>query len=553
MSDSLKQQLNKQLSQLKDERLSFEPHWRELSDFTRPRSTRFTASEVNRGDRRNSKIIDPAAVMAARTLSSGMMSGITSPARPWFRLATPDRDLMDYGPVKLWLETVEQRMNEVFNRSNLYQSLPLMYEDLGTFATGAMAVVADPQRVIRTVPFPTGSFYIANGADLSVDTAVREFSMTVRQVITEFGMDAVSDTVKSQWNSGQYGQWVNVVHAVYPNLDRQTGKLEAKHKAYKSVYYEANSTDDKLLRESGYDEFPIMAPRWEVNGEDVYGSSCPGMVALGSVKALQLLQRRKAQMIDKITNPPLQAPASIKSQRISTIPGGINYLPMADVNNQIKPLFQIPANGTNGLLEDIQDTRQIIDHAYFVDLFRMMQTVNTRSMPVEAVAEMREEKLLMLGPVLQRLDSELLDKLINRTFSVMAENNLLPVPPDEMQGMQLKVEYISVMAQAQKAIGVSSIERFIGFTSGIGQFSPDALDKINVDETIDAYAASIGVPPSVVATNEQVAQIREQRAQQQAMAQQMQMAQAAVGGAQALGNTPMDDNSALAALAGGGQ
>lgn len=553
MSDSLKQQLNKQLSQLKAERLSFEPHWRELSDFTRPRSTRFTASEVNRGDRRNSKIIDPTAVMAARTLSSGMMSGITSPARPWFRLATPDRDLMDYGPVKLWLETVEQRMNEVFNRSNLYQSLPLMYEDLGTFATGAMAVVADPQRVIRTVPFPTGSFYIANGADLSVDTAVREFSMTVRQVITEFGMDAVSDRVKSQWNSGQYGQWVNVVHAVYPNLDRQTGKLEAKHKAYKSVYYEANGTDDKLLRESGYDEFPIMAPRWEVNGEDVYGSSCPGMVALGSVKALQLLQRRKAQMIDKITNPPLQAPASIKSQRISTIPGGINYLPMADVNNQIKPLFQIPANGTNGLLEDIQDTRQIIDHAYFVDLFRMMQTVNTRSMPVEAVAEMREEKLLMLGPVLQRLDSELLDKLINRTFSVMAENNLLPVPPDEMQGMQLKVEYISVMAQAQKAIGVSSIERFIGFTSGIGQFKPDALDKINVDETIDAYAASIGVPPSVVATNEQVAQIREQRAQQQAMEQQMQMAQAAVGGAQALGNTPMDDNSALAALAGGGQ
>lgn len=553
MSDSLKQQLNKQLSQLKAERLSFEPHWRELSDFTRPRSTRFTASEVNRGDRRNSKIIDPAAVMAERTLSSGMMSGITSPARPWFRLATPDRDLMDYGPVKLWLETVEQRMNEVFNRSNLYQSLPLMYEDLGTFATGAMAVVADQQRVIRTVPFPTGSFYIANGADLSIDTAVREFSMTVRQVITEFGMDAVSDTVKSQWNSGQYGQWVNVVHAVYPNLDRQTGKLEAKHKAYKSVYYEANSTDDKLLRESGYDEFPIMSPRWEVNGEDVYGSSCPGMVALGSVKALQLLQRRKAQMIDKITNPPLQAPASIKSQRISTIPGGINYLPMADVNNQIKPLFQIPANGTNGLLEDIQDTRQIIDHAYFVDLFRMMQTVNTRSMPVEAVAEMREEKLLMLGPVLQRLDSELLDKLINRTFSVMAENNLLPMPPDEMQGMQLKVEYISVMAQAQKAIGVSSIERFIGFTSGIGQFRQEALDKINVDETIDAYAASIGVPPSVVATNEQVAQIRENRAQQQAMAQQMQMAQAAVGGTQALGNTPMDDNSALAALAGGGQ
>lgn len=154
MSTPLKQQLLQQLNQLETERSSFEPHWRELSDFTRPRSTRFTASDVNRGDRRNSKIIDPTASLASSVLSSGMMSGITSPARPWFRLATPDPDLMDYGPVKLWLETTEQRMNEVFNRSNLYQSLPLMYGDLGTFGTAAMAVVEDSQRIIRTVHFP---------------------------------------------------------------------------------------------------------------------------------------------------------------------------------------------------------------------------------------------------------------------------------------------------------------------------------------------------------------------------------------------------------------
>lgn len=546
----LKQDLLSQLGQLKTERQSFEPHWRELANFTRPRSTRFIASEVNRGDRRNTTIIDPTALEASRTLSSGMMSGITSPARKWFRLATPDPDMMNYSPVKIWLETVEERMNEVFNRSNIYQSLPQLYADIGTFATGAMAVLEDSTHIIRTVPFPVGSYYIANNPDLTVDTAFREFSMTVRQVVMEFGLEKVSSQVKSLWGSAKYDKWIEVIHAVYPNLNPINGQMPAKNKPFKSVYFEKSRDSESVLRESGFDEFPIMAPRWEVNGEDVYGSSCPGMIALGSAKALQLLQKRKAQMIDKITNPPVNVPATLKNQRVSLIPGGINYVSMATPDQMIKPIFQINPD-INGLIQDIADTRARIDSAYFVDLFRMMQTVNTRSMPVEAVVEMREEKLLMLGPVLQRLDSELLDKLINRTFSIMARNDLLPVPPEELQGMQLKVEYISVMAQAQKAIGVSSIERFVGFVGGLAQMKPEALDKLNTDEMIDAYAESIGVSPTIVSSHDEVTAIRQQRAEQQAQMQQMQMAQAAIDGAQTLSNTSMDDESALAALAGG--
>lgn len=549
---SLKQDLLSQFAQLKSERQSFEPHWRELASFTRPRSTRFIASEVNRGDKRNTTIIDPTAVEASRTLSSGMMSGITSPARKWFRLATPDPDMMNYSPVKIWLEMVEERMNEVFNRSNIYQSLPQLYADIGTFATGAMAVLEDSARIIRTVPFPTGSFYIANNPDLTVDTTFREFSMTVRQIVMEFGFENVSSQVKSLWESAQYNQWLPVIHAVYPNLNHTNGQMSAKNKRFKSVYFEMGGDNETILRESGFDEFPIMAPRWEVNGEDVYGSSCPGMIALGSAKALQLLQKRKAQMIDKITNPPVNVPATLKNQRVSLIPGGINYVSMATPDQMIKPVFQINPD-INSLIQDIADTRTRIESAYFVDLFRMMQTINTRSMPVEAVVEMREEKLLMLGPVLQRLDSELLDKLINRTFSIMARNALLPIPPEELQGTQLKVEYISVMAQAQKAIGVSSIERFVGFVGGLAQMKPEALDKLNTDEMIDAYAGAIGVSPTIVSSNDQVAAIRQQRAEQQAQMQQMQMAQAAIDGAQTLSNTSMDKESALSALAGGAQ
>ena len=162
MAETTKERLNKQFAQLESERQSFEPHWRELSDYINPRGSRFLTSEVNRNDRRNTRIIDSTGTMAARTLASGMMSGITSPARPWFRLATPDPEMMDYGPVKLWLEVVQNRMNDMFNKSNLYQSLPQLYGSLGTYSTGAMAVLEDDEDIIRTMPFPIGSYYLAN-------------------------------------------------------------------------------------------------------------------------------------------------------------------------------------------------------------------------------------------------------------------------------------------------------------------------------------------------------------------------------------------------------
>lgn len=546
-AETLKEQLQKQQAQLTNDRSSFDPHWRELSDFINPRGSRFLVTDVNRDDRRNTKIVDPTATLAARTLSSGMMSGITSPARPWFKLATPDPDMMDYGPVKLWLEVVQRRMNEVFNKSNIYQSLPLLYASLGNYSTGAMAVLEDGSDVIRTMMFPIGSYYMANSARGSVDTCFRKFSMTVRQLVMEFGLNNVSDSVKGMWDSGNYESWIEVIHAVYPNIDRDTAKLNSKNKPVKSVYYEVGGDSDKLLRESGFDEFPIMAPRWEVNGEDVYGSSCPGMIALGQVKALQLEQKRKSQLIDKATNPPMVGPSSLRNQRVSLLPGDITYIDQVTGQDGFKPAYLVNPN-TADLLADIQDTRQIINSAYFVDLFMMLQNINTRSMPVEAVIEMKEEKLLMLGPVLERLNDECLNPLIDRTFSIMARKNLLPPPPDVLQGMPLRIEYISVMAQAQKSIGLSSLSSTVGFIGQLAQAKPEALDKLNVDQAIDAFAEMSGVSPTVIVPQEQVEQVREQRAQQQQQQQMVAMGMAAAQGAKTLSEAQTADPSVLTAL-----
>ncbi|HBR7407560.1 TPA: phage tail protein [Klebsiella pneumoniae] len=546
-AETLKEQLQKQQAQLTNDRSSFDPHWRELSDFINPRGSRFLVTDVNRDDRRNTKIVDPTATLAARTLSSGMMSGITSPARPWFKLATPDPDMMDYGPVKLWLEVVQRRMNEVFNKSNIYQSLPLLYASLGNYSTGAMAVLEDDSDVIRTMMFPIGSYYMANSARGSVDTCFRKFSMTVRQLVMEFGLNNVSTSVESLWAAGSYESWIEVIHAVYPNIDRDTAKLNSKNKPVKSVYYEVGGDSDKVLRESGFDEFPIMAPRWEVNGEDVYGSSCPGMIALGQVKALQLEQKRKSQLIDKATNPPMVGPSSLRNQRVSLLPGDITYIDQVTGQDGFKPAYLVNPN-TADLLADIQDTRQIINSAYFVDLFMMLQNINTRSMPVEAVIEMKEEKLLMLGPVLERLNDECLNPLIDRTFSIMARKNLLPQPPDVLQGMPLRIEYISVMAQAQKSIGLSSLSSTVGFIGQLAQAKPEALDKLNVDQAIDAFAEMSGVSPTVIVPQEQVEQVREQRAQQQQQQQMVAMGMAAAQGAKTLSEAQTADPSVLTAL-----
>ncbi|HDH0766787.1 TPA: phage tail protein [Klebsiella pneumoniae] len=550
MAETIKEQLLKQVALLNNDRSSFEPHWRELSDFINPRGSRYLVTDVNRNDRRNSKTVDPTATLANRTLSSGMMSGITSPARPWFKLATPDPDMMDYGPVKLWLEAVQRRMNEVYNKSNLYQSLPLLYSSLGTYSTGAMAVLEDDEDVIRTMMFPIGSYYLANSARGSVDTCYRKFTMTVRQLVMEFGMSNVSASVKGLWESGSYETWIEVIHAVYPNIDRDTGKLDSKNKRIKSVYFEVGGDNDKLLRESGFDEFPIMAPRWEVNGEDVYGSSCPGMIALGQVKALQLEQKRKSQLIDKATNPPMVGPSSLKSQRVSLLPGDVTYLDVMTGQDGLKPAYQVNPN-TADLLADIQDTRQMINSAYFVDLFMMLQNINTRSMPVEAVIEMKEEKLLMLGPVLERLNDECLNPLIDRTFSMMARKNLLPPPPDVLQGMPLKIEYISVMAQAQKSIGLSSLASTVGFIGQLASLGKtEALDKLDADQAIDAYSEMSGVSPTVIVPQEQVNQIRQDRAQQQQQQQAMAMGMAAAQGAKTLSEAQTADPSVLTAISG---
>jgi hypothetical protein len=281
-----------------------------------------------------------------------------------------------------------------------------------------------------------------------------------------------------------------------------------------------------MLRESGFKEFPALSPRWAVAGGDIYGLS-PGMEALGDIKQLQHEQLRKAQGIDYQTKPPLQVPTSLKNQGINSLPGGVTYVDAAAQNAGIRSSFQVNLDLSH-LLNDIVDVRERVRGSFYADLFLMLANNDLGRMTATEVAERHEEKLLMLGPVLERLHNELLDPMISMTFERMITAGIVPPPPMELQGMEINVEFVSMLAQAQRAIGTNSVDRFVGNLGAIAGMKPEVLDKFDADKWADHYSDMLGVDPELITPDDQVALIRQQRAQaEQAAQQQAMMAQGA--------------------------
>lgn len=559
--------------QLESERSTFLTHWRELSDLILPRRSRFTMSDVNKGDRRNQRIIDSTATLAVRTLRSGMMSGITSPARPWFRLTTPDPDLAEYGAVKEWLHLISGRISSTFLKSNLYNALPILYGDMGVFATGAMCVEEDFDDTLRCYPFSIGSYCIANNYKLKVDVFFRDYQMTVRQLVEKFGQlredgsgqpdwSTFSSYVKSAWDRGEYETWIGVCHVIKPNPDFDPNKIQSKYKKYLSCYYERGAAgtmsgnylqgpdDDRYLRESGYDYFPVLAPRWEVTGEDVYGTDCPGMTALGDIKQLQIGEKRGAQAIEKMVNPPMVGPTSLRNSKASILPGDITYQDSRSPGDGFRPAHEVQFRILE--LEQKQaQVRQRIQRAFYEDLFLMLAESDRRQITAREIDERHEEKLLALGPVLEQVGQDLLDPLIDITFNFMVAQGQIPPAPPELQGVPLKVEYVSIMAQAQKLVGVSGLERFVSFVGQVAQFKPDALDKIDIDQAIDTYGEMTSIAPKIIRTDEETEKIRSDRAQQQQAAARSEQIQNLSGAAKNLSGANLEGDNALSRIVEG--
>ena len=536
-------------STLEEERVSFERHWKDLSQYIQPRRGRFFVQERNKGYKRHNDIINSVGTQSLRTASSGMFAGIMSPSRPWFKLVLDDVDMMDRVEISTWFSDVERIFRLVFNQSNLYTMSPVMISELLLFATGCILHVDDDKDILRFYTQTVGSYYLSQNDRYEVDTLMREFEMTVNQMVSSFGYNNVSGSVRSLYDRGTYDKWFPVFHMIEPRVERSEDNPFNTNSAFRSIYYQAEDNEKRILRESGFDEFPAYCPRWGLTGEDVYGTDCPGMVVLGDVKQVQLQEKRKQQAIDKSVNPPLKGPASLRNQEVNGLPGGLTLYDNngATSGDGLSPIFEIEPP-VQHLIADIEKTEKRIQDGFFLDLFRAFTNLGGSQYKNKLeLIERNAERLLEVGPVLQQFQKEFLDKLITRTFKQIVNRGLLPQPPPILQGQNFNIRYISSLAQAQEAVAAEPIERVANFAAGLASVNPDALDKFDSDQAIDEYNRAILGPARLVRDDEQVAEIREARQQQQQMQQAMEMvaqgAGAAKDGADAVNQLTGENNA----------
>lgn len=546
---TLREKCERRLSELKSDRSAWDGDAQDLAAYIQPGMGRFSTSDRNKRAARNrSKIIDSTGTVSLRTLRSGMQMGITSPARPWFQLTFADKDLMEFGPVKAWLYDIQTRMREILQASNVYNALHSLYGEIGLFGTGANAYVEDFDSVISAVPMTFGEYWIGTGANGMVDTLYRECEWSVAQVVERFGLDACSPTIRTLWTNGNLGAAVPVAHAIEPNPDRDVRKADARNKRWRSVYWERDSDRNRLLRMSGYDQFPATVPRWDVTSNDSYGTTWPGLDALGDVKQLQTQQLRKAEALDKGVRPPMIANVSMAGKHMSLVPGGITYVNPVQGFTGFQPAYQVQIQ-IDPLLRDMEETRARVRQAFFADVFLMISQSNGQMTATEVI-ERREEKMIALGPVLERLQKELLAPLIERLFAIMMSRGLVPPAPDEIQGVPIRVDFVSILAQAQKALATSSIERVIGVVGNLAAGYPPILDKIDFDQTVDEYADLVGAPPRMIRPDDAVEQIRQGRQRQEQMAQAAALGGQGAQAAKVLSETDTRGPNALTQMLG---
>jgi hypothetical protein len=501
---------------LKEIRKEWEDQYKEISEYMLPRKGFFFDKDPNKGDTRNEKIVDGLATRSLRVLSAGLQAGLTSPSRPWFRLSLERKEWLDHPTVKMWLAEIEKRLRHALAQSNFYQAAHNLYTEISGFGTGVIHIQRGMRKALHFKPLTVGEYCIADDPDGRVDTIYRELSLTAKQAIQEFGEDKVSAQVKKIYDRNPY-EYVKIVHAVQPNKDRKLDKIDNQNKAWESVYYEEDF-DQKILRKSGYDSFPFACPRWDINGGDVYGRG-PGMDCLPDVKMLQAQTKSIIKAIQLAVSPPLKASGDLKG-RINLFPGAVSYLNEGQLEEIIKSRPDIQS-----AILAREDVRNAIREGFFNDLFLLL-TQPDRDTTATEIMERKEEKMLMLGPIVERQHTEFADVIIEQSLDILMDDPDFPVLPDELMHEigDYKIEYVSTLAQAQKMAGTQAIQRTMEFAGSLLQVYPELRHKINPDEALDTFHDLVGAPVELINSDDVVKQLREAEQQQQ---QEMQQAEQA--------------------------
>jgi len=521
---SKKSEFDKRFEAMKREAQHYIASWRSLSTYLNPTRGLFDETKIIRGTMIDHKVVlDSHATNSIRKTASGLNSGITSKSRPWFKLILADEAMMEYPNAKLWLEEVQKRMYTVLEGSNIYGTFQNTYEELLTFGTGCFVLLEDQDTVIRTRNYTAGEFYLGTDNKGKVNSFARSFEMTVAQIVKSFSYENCPPSVQSLWDTNQIDTQVRVRHLIEPNDQRDAKMADFKNMPFRSAYWiKGEQADDQFLDVRGYIRFPVVAPRWSVPTTDIVYGYGPGWDALGDVKELQKTKYDKLLAQEKLHNPPMQSDAHVDGHA-NLLPGGVTKTTANVPNAGLRPAYQInPA--MESFIEIINSTKGAIDKHFLTDMFTMLASLDKRNMTATEVASREREIIMLMAPILNQMDEEMLSPVVELVFGIMLDNGLLPMPPEEMQGAEIKVQYISVLAQMQRSVGSIAIEKILAFVGNLAQLAPSALDLIDIDQTVREYGTNEGAPAKIINDPVVVDAIRDAQAQQQQ--QQMAMASA---------------------------
>lgn len=515
--------LEQRFEDLKRKRQPFLTQWERCAQFISPNSGRFDLN--NHGEDRNlDYILDSEAGQDLNTLASGLVTSASSPARPWFSLQCPDPKLENNYAVANWCSEVQRIILKTFQKTKTYNVLHAMYKELALFGIACDVITDSYDQLIQHNLLTAGEYCVATDARGDVNTLYREFELTTSQAVRFFGYKKLSKEIRDAYDKGRLVEYWRFLHAIEPRYDRDASKLDNKNTAWASYYCELRSSATEIISESGYDDFPAVCPRWEVLGVDAYGES-PCMTVLPDVIQLQQETLRKNQLVEIFSRPPLQVPNSARQNPISLTPGALNFTSSTAPEQQIRPI--VAGEGDlNALTADIMQLKQSIKNGLFVRQFQTFEDAqNNRKTTVEVYA-LKEEKMLILGPVVERNNNECLSRLVELTYKRLLKAGALPPPPDELQNTAVDIEFSSVLSQAQQAVDINSIDRMVNAVASVANIMPDVLDRLDPDGYVDVYRERLGVDPKFLRSKDDADAIRQERAQMQQQAAQSEQAQA---------------------------
>ena len=533
--------------------------WKAIRDYQLPYIGIFDGEEdvSSRAVRRDRHIYNGCAFQANQIFAAGVMSGLTPPSRRWFRLNFGNKQLADNTDIGRLLDERIDIMNEVLEKSNFYTAVHSCYLELA-YGQAPLAIFPDERYGVRFEPYTIGTYAMEAGADGTIDTFCQRFTMTAAQLAEKFGADCLPDRAKIELMRGTgISTQYKVIWFTAKNPMANPEKLGRSYLPYLSVYYLEDSAPSEFLYAGGFYEFPVVVARYQITGNEAYGKG-PGWFVEGDAKGLQLMEKDYLTAVELSVKPPMATTAQNAVKGISLVPGGKTFVQQPD---GVKPLFQINTN-LQYLQQKIIDLEDRVKRAYSADLFLMLDQMADKSMTAREVVERTQEKMQQLGPVVQRMQFEFLGRLIERVYNILDRAHVFPEPDDEglMQALaeeDIKIEYISPLAQAQKMGGLVNIEQAVGFLFQLAQADPMIFQKLDTNETVNRYFEMVGAPAAIKRPNDEYQKIVEAQQQKKAQAEQearaAQMVQMAVPAAQAAKNATeaaSDGNPALQQLMG---